>query len=183
MEVINMLNPRKALGWTVLSVFLMTSSAIAQQAATEVPRAEVFGGFSFMRFGISNGTNLSGWQASSDINLNRHLGIVADFGGQYKTVLGTTASLYEYMTGPQFNFRTKRVTAFAHGLVGGASIHALSTTLGAFGVGVGGGLDINLNQRIAIRAFQLDSIHDRRSGVWAHSLRAGVGLVVKLGKV
>jgi hypothetical protein len=168
--------------WLLAMPVFLTSPAWAQQSGTDIPRVEIFAGFSCFRAGISNGENLFGWQANPDINFTKNIALAMDFGGQYKKIGGITFSMYEYMAGPRFKYRTDRLTAFVHGLVGGEAAHALGFTQGAFALGFGGGLDINAGDSMAFRAFQIDSIHDHSRGSWGHNLRIGIGLVVKLGK-
>ena len=159
---------------------LVACPAFAQQRTSGIPLAEVFGGVSYFRAGVTQGSNLAGWQAAIDYNLSKHVGVVLDFGGQYKSVDGTTLSLYQYMFGPRFKHRAGRVTVFAHGLVGGDAAHIPGSTQGAFAAGLGGGLDVNAGRLVAIRVFQVDWIHDHTRDVWTHNLRGAVGVVFKL---
>lgn len=168
--------------FTLALGLLSVVATVTEGAAQDVPRAEVFGGFSYLRTPISMGFNLIGWQANPDINLGKSLALAFDFGGQYRSIFGVRLSQYEYAAGPRFKYRTGPATLFVHGLVGGDAAHAPSTTQGAFLLGFGGGLDFNVSHRLAIRAFQLDSLHDRTRGVWGHGLRVGVGVVFKAGR-
>jgi hypothetical protein len=161
---------------------LVANPAFAQMRTSSIPLAEVFGGVSYFRAGVTEGTNWAGWQAAVDYNLSKHAGVVLDFGGQYKSVAGTTLSLYQYMFGPRFKFRTGRATAFIHGLAGGDAAHVPGHTQGAFAAGLGGGLDVNVGSLVAIRVFQIDWIHDRTGGVWTRNLRGAVGVVFRFPK-
>jgi hypothetical protein len=62
-------------------------------AAQDVPRAEVFGGFSYLRkpSGMGHNNNLVGWQAGPDINFSKNVALAFDFGGQSRSL-----SRYEY---------------------------------------------------------------------------------------
>jgi hypothetical protein len=161
---------------------LVANPAFAQMRTSSIPLAEVFGGVSYFRAGVTQGSNLAGWQAALDYNLSKHVGVVLDFGGQYKSVDGTTLSLYQYMFGPRFKHRRGRVTVFMHGLVGGDAAHVPGSTQGAFAAGLGGGLDVNVSSLVAIRVFQMDWIHDRSGGVWTRNLRGAVGVVFRFPK-
>jgi hypothetical protein len=161
---------------------LVANSAFAQVSASSIPLAEVFGGVSYFRAGVTQGSNLAGWQAALDYNLSKHAGVVLDFGGQYKSVDGTTLSLYQYMFGPRFKHRSGRVTVFAHGLVGGDAAHVPGSTQGAFAAALGGGLDVNVSALVAIRVFQVDWIHDHTRDVWTRNLRGTVGVVFRFPK-
>ena len=162
--------------------FLVANSAFAQVGTSGIPLTEVFGGVSYFRAGVTQGSNLAGWQAAVDYNLSKHVGVVLDFGGQYKSVDGTTLSLYQYMFGPRFKHRSGRATIFMHGLVGGDATHVPGYTQGAFAAGFGGGLDVNVSALVAIRVCQIDWIHDHTRDAWTHNVRGAVGVVFKFPK-
>jgi hypothetical protein len=65
---------RKLLGQGLL--LTLTSAAVAQ----DVPKAEVFGGYSYASADVLLGqrANLNGWNASAAVNLNRWFGLVTD---------------------------------------------------------------------------------------------------------
>jgi hypothetical protein len=161
---------------------LIAAPASAQVLPGSIPQTEVFVGASYYRAGISNGINLAGWQAGFDYNVHKHVSVVLDLGGAYKSASGSTLSLYQYMIGPRFKYRTGRFTAFAEGLVGGDAAHVPAHTHGAFATGFGGGLDLHAGRLVSIRLLQIDSIHDHTAGVWGHSIRVGVGVVFKFPK-
>lgn len=181
-----------AIGLSLLSI-----PSFAQEV--NYPKAEVFGGFSIERAGAS----FMGWQASANGNITHHLAIVGDFGGQYKTVLGVPMNSYQFLFGPRLLVRKNRVTPFVHALFGGMRTGIGSTTIlgvttpavatTGLGMGIGGGLDINLSNRLALRAIQFDwtPMHVGGTtvlgvtvpGVWAtNQVRIGIGLVVKAGE-
>lgn len=181
-----------AIGLSLLSI-----PSFAQEV--NYPKAEVFGGFSIERAGAS----FMGWQASANGNITHHLAIVGDFGGQYKTVLGIPMNSYQFLFGPRLLVRKNRVTPFVHALFGGMRTGIGSTTIlgvttpavatTGLGMGIGGGLDINLSNRLALRAIQFDwtPMHVGGTtvlgvtvpGVWAtNQVRIGIGLVVKAGE-
>jgi hypothetical protein len=162
-----------------------------------------------------------GWQAAANFNLTHHLGIVGDFGGQYASIPGTTVlgvtipgysmNTYQFLFGPQIAFRKSRVTPFVHAMFGGIRQGIGSTTLTVLGVsvttpavsstglgmGFGGGMDINISDRLALRVPQFDwTLRHIGSttatvlgttvtvpGAWSSGqIRFGIGLVVKAGQ-
>jgi len=162
-------------------------------AQVDFPRAEIFGGFSYLPAGKADfpRENSFGFQFSVNGNLNRWFGIVADFGGQYRKVSdlglnfpGITAntSVYEYLAGPRFSVRRKDYTVFFHALAGQAKGNSglAGFSDSGFTLGGGGGLDINLGDRIAIRAIQLDYLGSFVE-ILEDNARLGFGLVVKFG--
>ena len=158
--------------------------------------------------------SLMGWQGSANFNVTHHLAIVGDFGGQYGnipsasvlgvTIPGISMNSYQFLFGPRLMFRRSRVTPFVHALFGAAKLGSSSTTsiLGVpttvavsstgLGMGIGGGLDINISDRLALRVPQFDwtprhigsttVLGVTVPGSWSTGqIRFGIGLVVKAG--
>lgn len=150
-----------------------------------------------------------GWQTDVGANVTRHLGFVGDFGGQYKTIdagtlltgtasgVGLGMSNYQYLFGPQFNVRVSKINPFLHFLVGASrttaavsetdpvtgltSTAAVSST--GLGLGIGGGLDLSVSHRLALRVPQFDWTPSHAGGVWTNNIvRIGIGLVFKAGE-
>ena len=179
---------RIVLGFSLLA--LINNAAMAQ---SEVPRMEAFGGFSYLPSGSEDfpRSKSYGFQTSITANLNKWFGVVGDFGGQYsRTNLsnlqyplfsGTVkTAMYEYLVGPRFSIRTQRANIFGHLLFGGASGR---TDLGSFSdteiaIGAGVGLDIGINSRMAIRAFQFDYLGSF-TDMLENNVRLGNGIVFR----
>jgi hypothetical protein len=160
--------------------------------------------------------SLMGWQASANYNLTHHFAIVGDFGGQYgsipgATVLGVTIpgysmNSYQFLFGPRVVFRGSRVTPFAQAMFGGIREGIGATTVSVLGVnvttpavastglgmGIGGGLDINISDRLALRVPQFDWTPRHIAGTtvlgvtvpgtWSTGqIRFGIGVVIKAG--
>jgi hypothetical protein len=132
-----------------------------------------------------------GFQTSLTANLNRWFGITGDFGGQYSNAanLGPNfnnssarTAVYEYLVGPRFTTRTNRVNVFVHALAGGATgrtnLSGFSNT--GFALAGGGGFDIHLGRRIAIRPVQVDYLGSF-ADILETNVRLGAGVVIKLG--
>jgi len=158
------------------------------------PRAEIFGGFSYLPAGGADfpRKNSYGFQASVCGNINHWFGIVADLGGQYSKTsdLGpgwpgvtATTSVYEYMVGPRFAVRRQKFNFFSHVLVGRANGHSnlVGFSDNSFAFAGGGGLDINFGDRLALRVLQLDYIGSF-ADILEDNIRLGFGFVIKLGK-
>jgi opacity protein-like surface antigen len=190
----------------LVAVLLLGFSVMAM--AQDVPAVEVFGGYSFLRVdttttaGAPSGTvnlNMNGWDASVAFNGNKWIGFLADFGGYYGT-LDTSyeypqgvkswadISIYSVMVGPRITIRKGKCTPFLQGLLGYARIKSLELgdvyTENDFAMAFGGGVDINLNNRIAIRPVQMEYVTTKagRTGDFADHLRYSAGIVLKLGK-
>jgi hypothetical protein len=163
---------------------LVAQSGLPRAAVTENgTRAIVFGGYSYLR---NNSNGFSGWEGQGTFNFNRYLGITADISGASLTpfsfsVLGVSASTYQhvnnYLFGPTVTADFGRSAVFAHALFGEARsslgagvgipiIGGISTGLtsaSAFAMAFGGGIDIGLTRRLAIRAVQVDYLRSQFS--------------------
>ena len=156
--------------------------------AQEVPKAEVFGGYSWA------GGNFHGWNSSITGNITKRIGIVADFSGHYGSELDGSVLIqqdaHSFLFGPRFSFRGKRLTPFVYALFGATRFHEsaiisgqkLSDSDTGFTSALGGGLDVKVNDRIAIRAFQLDYFRPNFFGETHNRGRLAVGVVLHLGK-
>jgi opacity protein-like surface antigen len=190
----------KKLVGMVLLVFLMAGLAVAQDS----PKVELFGGYQFLRAsGNDFSKMLNGWRASVAGNLNEYIGVEASFTGTYgdfydidglpdnpDTDVNARINNYTYLFGPRFTVRNDRVTGFAHVLFGGSrlSISAAASdpysgfSSNDFAWGVGGGLDLNFVEHVAVRPVQIDYIQLRTGEDVAGNLNTfgySAGLVIK----
>jgi opacity protein-like surface antigen len=184
-------------------VLWLSVSASAQAA----PKVELFGGYSYTRIDQANrpSLNANGWTAAASITGTRHVGVTIDFSGHYTTPFNTSplvvdadtgrVRLYRALFGPRLTGRTRVATTFLHALFGvawgefeqrsfGRTVSRL--TKDSFAIAVGGGIDINVHDNLAIRPFQAEYapthfkpfFENRRQ----HNLRIGAGIVVRLGR-
>jgi len=175
-----------------IALFLLGGTALAQE---EPPKAEVFGGFSYMR--TAGNTNVNGWTAQATFNLKSIVGLAADFGGNYQTKSDATgrpsANVFTFMFGPQVADRTGKITGFAHALFGGARVGkgfalgkgGVSATSTNFAMMFGGGVDANINEKLAVRIFQVDYEIIRANNAInvkeaRNNFRLAVGIVYKI---
>jgi outer membrane protein OmpA-like peptidoglycan-associated protein/opacity protein-like surface antigen len=154
-------------------VAVIAPSAAAQGQPT--PKVEIFGGYSFYHPGLTIDSfsleNMpAGWGGAVTFNFARHFGLTADFGGHYKTMdfsslVGSPASAKTHigtvMFGPHVEFRTERLTPFAEALFG---LHRIALpdngfSDNAFGLAVGGGLDVHVSRHLDLRLVQADFVH------------------------
>jgi opacity protein-like surface antigen len=148
--------------------------------AQDAPKTEIFGGYSYLR---NNGNSFNGWEGQATVNFNRYVGVTADVSGHYRnaiafapvTLVSFTAHqhLYNFLFGPTITARFGKHAAFGHALfgaahsslntgvnlpiIGGIATNVTSGT--AFAMALGGGVDIGLTRRFAIRAAQLDYVY------------------------
>jgi len=194
----------------VLLTFLVLLPAVAN--AQDHPKVEFYGTYSLFVADIDalNNESLHGWGVGIQGNLNKWFGLV----GEYSAHHGASGPLSiqqpgviivipevdlrvrTYLFGPRLSYRSKYVTVFGHFLAGGGHLKVEDETTGfnvgnqEFAMAVGGGVDVNLGKRFAIRAGQFDylSIHtdinERIGGggsSWAHNSRFSTGFVFKFG--
>lgn len=165
----------------------------AEAHAQQVPRWEVFGGYSFLRLdspalGFADYSNMNGWNASVTGNLNRRFGIVIDGSGNYAANVGA----YNIMIGPEITQRRDKGKFFAHVLVGKSDDHVSISEPQPFrteftGVGTaiaaGGGFDWYVTHRITFRVFQADYLHTHSFGAAEQNVRVSSGIVINFGVV
>jgi hypothetical protein len=139
---------------------------------------QVFGGYSYMRFGTSPAVNLNGWEISGQYKFTDWVGAVADFDGHYGTVAGVGNSVYTYLFGPQVSFPT-RVSPFARVLLGGAHFGAQGFGKSSFSIALGAGIDAELTKGIAWRLFQGDYLVTDFGSRIQHNVRVSTGIVFR----
>ena len=95
---------------SVVIFVLCVMSLGASVAAQDFPRVKVFGGYQYTRIGVVPGINTNGWNTAVGADLNRWLGVKADFSGAYKSAGGISAKAHTYTFGPVLSHRGERVT-------------------------------------------------------------------------
>jgi len=149
---------------SLVVLFVLFASVLAQSQ----DRVEVFGGYSyfagsFTAEGITP-NNPSGWNAAVTGNLNRWLGITADFSGYSQSDgIGDSANAFNFLFGPTASLPLRSFKPFAHFLIGDSHVgfnhFQLLSSNNSFAYAVGGGLDVSLMRHVAIRA-QIDLLHN-----------------------
>ncbi len=136
---------------------------------------------------------------SATFNSKRFAGEVGGIGGPATVSVKNDNSLYNFLGGVQIKDNSKegRFKPFVHALVGAAHARAKisdytcsptlncgitsypDTSFGETGLAgaFGGGLDIRVNDKVQIRAFQVDYNPIRIDGNTQNNIRLGVGLV------
>jgi outer membrane protein OmpA-like peptidoglycan-associated protein len=182
------------------------SKAPAMQGEQVTPTAELFAGYSYLRFNPRvNGTaqtfDNQGGTASIAGNVNRWLGLVADF-GFYKVSgdlqPGSSGKAQTYLFGPRFSHRGERWTPFASVLLGAARMSVDSSTpvagsnnffnntvhKNAFATAFGVGFDYKLSRHVAWRVVQAEYLITKfpdGNSNFQNNLRLATGLVFRFG--
>ena len=115
------------------------------------------------------------------ISLGFHAALIADDSNQLRDwVEGAKHSEF----GPVVRFTNhSKVTPFAHALFGGVHGSASSGSFGAgetdFSWAAGGGIDVGLNHRFAVRLAQADFLQTRFGSTSQNNFRYSAGIVIK----
>lgn len=193
---------RKAIVVALLTLGLATASM-----AQENPKAEVFGGYSYLR--TSEGgvdLNSNGASGSFSFNPSAPLGLVADFGYYHASPnvsslivvlpISTDVSVntFSYLFGPKLAIRShEKVTPFVQALFGGAhqkttvkvSGISVSDSESAFAMALGGGIDVKATTNVAIRLVQAEYVLTKFTdgdNNRQNSLRISAGVVFRFGQ-
>lgn len=193
---------RKALSVAILLALLPLGLRAQEQ---EIPSVELFKGYSYLR--ADGGKGLHGWNMSLALNLNRYnwLGLVFEASGHYgfeplrapgtdRPFIDTDTIIHAHtaMAGPRLSYRkSERITPFAQALVGIAfsnvgdrvSLPGSSVSFpdldSSLATAVGGGLDVKLSDRFALRAIHADYLLTRSSDRTLDNARVSAGLVIR----
>jgi hypothetical protein len=123
-----------ALFWGVKIRFALLICLAAEAFAQDIPKIEVFGGYSYFRLATEEGglagADLNGWSAAVKWNVHPRVGIVADFGGSYgqrgldassRPVRPGTFRQHTVLFGPEVRVLGKdRLTLHVRALIGAA---------------------------------------------------------------
>ncbi len=172
---------------TVVLIAILMAAALAG-SAQEMPRFEVFGGYSYINVGSSktgtsqqNGFGLNGWNAQASVNLTHWLGVTGDFGGAYGSPFAVSIHNYSYLFGPTLSYRAQHVVPFAHALFGGAHVSGSKGGIGAsqnaFAMAVGGGLDIPFKGHFGVRVAQVDWMRTQYFSTHQNNVRVSTGVM------
>ena len=98
------------------------------------------------------------------------------------------------MTGPRYSFRKEQTTAFVHALAGldywrlngdftvtGKELSEKGNKFGP-GVAIGGGFDVNVNEKVAVRVIQADYYLTRQMERFMNNVNLSFGIVFRVGE-
>jgi outer membrane protein OmpA-like peptidoglycan-associated protein len=189
------LRSRISVAFLALAFVFVCSSAMLAQEETIAPKVDFFAGYSFLNPGGDiNGLKVPGINRGADgsatFNLNKFLGVTADFGYHWsdKSDSGNVTTL---LFGPKLTFRYGHFAPFVEGLVGVVRLNPNApgiSTQDTLGAGGGGGVDLWFTRHIGVRVVQADYIYQNYSrvinpggsGRW-NSTRVQGGILFGLG--
>jgi hypothetical protein len=154
---------------------------VGTAGAQESPKAELFGGFSYSRGQYD--MNMVGWNVSLAGVANKWFSFVGDLSANYGSPkYGSDFTMVSIAGGPQFSLRRGAVTPFARFLVGANRLSSGGQSETDLSLILGGGVDIAVNKRLAIRALQADFMYIRTGNRFVAGIyqgRLSSGLVVR----
>lgn len=159
----------------ILAVTLCATVAYAQGT----PVADVAVGYSYIDANRSVGLTANGGGGSVAFNINDWLGAVGDFSLYHSAQVGPGLSAGTYTFGPRFSYRHwNKFTPFAQALFGGVRYANNGLAFGG-----GGGIDFGIDRRgrFALRP-QVEYFGFRANGATTNTMRASVGVVLRIGK-
>ncbi|PYT48617.1 MAG: hypothetical protein DMG43_16800 [Acidobacteria bacterium] len=166
----------------ILGVVILFIAAPAM--AQEAPKAEVFGGYQYLRLN-PGGSNCQGGGGSIAGNLNDWFGVVGDFGACKVTGLpsGVSAHAINYLFGPKVAYRSYgSLTPFAQVLFGGQHFGGSGGgTANSFAMTLGGGADYKFTEHVAIRLIQVEYMYTHFAGTRQNNARIEAGVVYRWG--
>ena len=173
---------------------IFLSLILASAAWAQVPKGNVFIGYSYMHQGTNaiGPTSMNGWNGSLEGKVFPFLGLVVDFSGHYGSLPPLPCpggpcpqsdfKLYNALLGPRVSVSVHGIRPFAHALFGVA--HESQTAGGSgvsdnsFSTAIGGGVDFKLAPILGWRV-QADALKTHLFGASNVNLRASTGIVLR----
>ncbi len=175
------------LALAVPSVLLLALLAGLPSSAQEVPRFQVFGGYSRLRFdsttlGFADYSNLNGGKIGLTFNLSPYFGVAGEVAGGW----GSPLKVYDGLVGPQVSYRKWKGTVFGQVLFGKAktrvNINGPVTSSGR-AVAFGGGVDFPVTPRFSVRLIQVEYLNTHTFQISQNNLQLSTGLIYQFGHV
>lgn len=169
-------------------LFASVGVVTAQEDSEEMPKVEVFGGYSLLR---SEGEPFHGWKTAVGFTVNRWLAVAVDADGHYfseTTSLGKLKESEHSLTaGPHFSLRNKsKIVPFAYAMAGVAwersSLEVESESASGFAFETGGGLDWEISRKLSVRLVDLGTSITNIGGHTSVKPKFTPGIVLKFGR-
>jgi opacity protein-like surface antigen len=190
----------------ILGLVLIACGGLVEAQTSADPKNEFFAGYSYQSADINTltidpqRTSQNGVNLEYTRNVTRNVGITGDFSAHFHrdstTSTGSTFTRkrdqYALLGGLQFKAHNNgRLQPFAHALFGVALFRGFTSDITpsgtvftfddatAFGMALGGGLDIRTGKRIDVRLIQVDYNPTHFGSAWQHNVRFSIGTVFK----
>jgi hypothetical protein len=181
-------------------VWMLLLIGLATVVEAQTPRFDLFGGYSFLH--ERGDLNSHGWNVAATWNFHRYFGLTADIAGHYRSdsrvvpvttpvLVSARTRVHSFTFGPTFALHNRtRLIPFAHALIGlnrltvetSGTLPSSSSSVNNYSHNLGGGLDVRITRRFAVRAAQLDvNVVRFPGGFWQDNFRYSTGIVVRFG--
>ena len=176
----------------ILAIF-----SFALPAPAQTPRIDVSAGYSYLASSRTGSQGLHGGNTSLAVGVTDWFGIAADFSGHggslptFGLVPTATTRLFMFAAGPRFTYRgNARFRPYGQALFGVVHQSAdvtfpplgtISVSTNHFATLLGGGLDIEVSERVAVRLPDVNFLI-YSPGRATSRLRIGAGIVFRFGK-
>jgi hypothetical protein len=142
-------------------------------------KIELSASYSYMHFGSTPSSNLNGAELGGQYKLSDWLGVAADVSAEFGKVGGVFSRVYTYDFGPQVSW-PRRISPFAHLLLGGAHFDGGGFASRAFSWDIGGGVDMRIHSgRFSWRIIQGDVLPTHLGSNEQHNTRVSTGIVYR----
>jgi peptidoglycan-associated lipoprotein len=184
-------------------VMVGVPAAMAQRgssdAATITPRFDVSLGYSDMNAnappGVTDYFGLNGGYVSGSFHIINWLSIAGQVTGGHAndiSLLGQDLTLLTFVAGPRVSLTGHRLVPFGQVLFGGAhgsdsyfpTATSYSSNASSWALSTGGGLDVSINRRFAVRALDVEYVKTalpNGSTNTQNHLTVGAGIVINFG--
>jgi hypothetical protein len=154
-----------------LGLFLFAIPSRAQ-------KADVSAGYSYFHLGSPLSLSQNGVSGSIAYYPHDWFGVVGDFGAYHASPGGISFNTYTYMFGPRVILRNpSKINPFGQVLFGGSRLSAAGGSANQFAYSFGGGADIGILPRIAVRP-QVDYVGLNTTGGQTKCVRVSVALAI-----
>jgi hypothetical protein len=121
--------------------------------------------------------NLNGWFAAAQFDFNDHFSVVTEMDSYYGRVQGASATQQNFVIGPQYTFRADeaKLRPYVY-LQAGDQRSSAGNVEHAFDLQAGGGLQVNLTQRLALQLTPAEYNFAYPEAGATHSYSAKVGI-------
>jgi len=171
----------------LLSLALLTG---LPSSAQEVPRFQVFGGYTHLRFdsttlGFADYSNLNGGKIGLTFNLTPYFGVAGEVAGGW----GSPLKVYDGLVGPQLSYRKWKGTVFGQVLFGKAKAHVNivningPATSSGRAIAFGGGVDFPVTPHFSVRLIQAEYLTTHTFQTDQNNLQLSTGLIYQIGHV
>jgi hypothetical protein len=149
-----------------IKLLSLLSLVLASNAARCQDKVELFAGYSHFHLDSLPAGELNGWEVSGEYKFTRWFGGIADFSGHYGSVrdeanpaqaFPASTNVHAFLFGPQVSLPA-RVSPFGHILGGVARVSGLNQADNPPTLALGGGLDLTVNPKLALRVVQADFV-------------------------